>query len=228
MKRVLAIALLTACGVSLDEKETEDQDTAAGQDTNSQTENLSDCPDEVPDTYRYVWDCQSANCGGAMVYRYGEGLTEDNGDLSVSEKWFIFEPGGNYMVDTFEIQGQFTDINESTFGLSGYEEKYEIWWTISEQQSNWDWKSSFADQENDNEAYYGYLLLDTYNVLSQERHPDNAVMLVGVPVNIGDNEYSLLNPYAVGTASPVGEDGDIDNPFVATDFVWASDGACYQ
>ena len=162
-----------------------------------------------------------------MVYRHGQGSTEANGTLSFTEDWYIFEPGGNFMIDTFEIDGQLTDINESTFGLSGYEEKYEVWWSISNQQSNWDWKSSFTDQENDNGAYYGYLLLDTYNVLSQDRHPDNAVMVVGAPVNVGEEAYSLLIRMLSGQHRLL-VNGDVDNPFVPTDFVWASEGSCHQ
>ena len=229
MKRIQWMVFLSlGCGVQLaDEKN--NTDSGVEEDTDPVVENLSDCPDVVPEQYRYVWDCQNANCNGSMVYRYGVGSTSSDQSISIEEKWFIFEGGGNYVIDTFQLEGELSEINESTFGLANLEENYEIWWEMSEQQSNWNWSKTFAEQENEEQRYYGYILIDTHTTLTQERNPENAVMVSAAPVNQTPDGafYDLINDYARGTATPLEEEGE-EYQWVPSDFVWASSGSCYE
>ena len=75
------LLFLVACGyqVKIEKKEA---DTSA-----EIPENTSDCPDEVPEEYQYVWDCNKENCdGSALVYRYTTGESSDDKSLQLTQK----------------------------------------------------------------------------------------------------------------------------------------------
>lgn len=192
-------------------------------------ENNSTCPNEVPEEYRYTWDCLNVDCDGATVYRSGSGATIDNGTLSMTEQWFMFD-GVQPCIDTFEISGVESDTNPTTFGCSGCERIFEVTWTLTDMQCNVNWGSTFADQESEDQIYVGYLLLDTHQRVSfdedvpLERYEDNFFVISAAPVNTVEGVYVSIPDYATGTANPSGEDGI----GVSEDYTYASAGTCYQ
>ena len=109
-------------------------------------------------------------------------------------------------------------------------ENYEIHWTLSDHQSGWNWTKTFAEQENDEQRYYGFLMIDTHTTLTQERNPDNAILVSAAPVKVtpDGSYYDLINDYARGTATPSVEETDGEYVWVPSGFEWASSGSCYQ
>ena len=79
------LLFLGACGyqVKIEKKE---EDTSA-----EIAENASDCPDEVPEEYQFVWDCRKDCDGSAVVYRYTTGESSDDGGLQLTQQWFVFD-----------------------------------------------------------------------------------------------------------------------------------------
>ncbi|MBM76698.1 MAG: hypothetical protein CMK59_14925 [Proteobacteria bacterium] len=174
------------------------------------------CPETVPEEYRYIWDCANDSCGGAMVYRNAVGESLADGSISVVEDWFVFD-GETPCVDRFEITGAITDINPEVFNCSTCEEVFEIQWNLVDATCGWNWKTSFADQEEP--PYNGYLLLDTHNSFGQ-RNPDDAMRVLAAPIN-NQNQYQILE--SRGTATPTSEQDGYPE-----DYAWSSSGDCYE
>jgi hypothetical protein len=191
--------------------------------------NNSNCPNEVPEDLRYTWDCQNVDCGGSTVYRLGSGASIADGTISMTEQWFVFD-GIQPCIDTFEISGIESDTNPDVFGCSGCERIFEVTWTLTDMQCNWNWSSTFADQESEDQIYIGYLLLDTHHRVSFdedvpfERYEDNLVVISAAPVNMAEGVYASIADYGNGIATPSGEDGI----GVPEEYSYASNGSCYQ
>ena len=207
-----------------------DKQTDSGSDVpGGSVENNSTCPDEVPSEYWYTWDCLNVDCGGSTVYRVGSGAAIDNGNLSMTEQWFVFD-GIQHCIDTFEITGVESDTNPDVFGCSGCERIFEVTWTLTDMQCNLNWSSTFADQESEDQVYVGYLLFDTHQRVSfdesvpLERFEDNFFVISAAPVNVAENAYAPIPDYATGTATPTGEDGI----GVPEEYTYARSGTCYQ
>ena len=206
-------------------------DTANGGDTGSTEVNNSNCPNEVPEEFRYTWDCLSTDCDGSMVYRYAEGASISNGSISLRENWFVFD-GVQPCVDTFEIEGQeATDVNPDLFGCPSCERIFEITWTLTDSQCGLNWTNTFAKQESEDQIYVGYLLMDTHARVSfdeevpLERSEDYSVIVSAAPVNVAEGTYAPIPDYALGTATPSTADDGIGAP---EDYIWSSRGDCYQ
>ena len=204
-------------------------DTAAG-DTAGASVNNSNCPDEVPEDYRYTWDCLSTDCDGSMVYRSATGASISDGSISLTENWFVFD-GASPCIDTFQIEGNAVDMNPDIFGCPSCERVFEVYWTLTESQCGLNWTNTFAEQESEDQIYFGYLLLDTHQRVSfdedvpLERYEDNSIIISGAPVNQAVGTYNPIPDYALGTAVPNTADDGIGAP---EDYVWASRGDCYQ
>lgn len=208
-----------ACG----EKQT---DSGSGEETEV---NNSTCPNEVPPEHRYTWDCLNVDCDGSSVYRAGSGASIENGEISMTERWFVFD-GIQHCIDTFEITGVESDTNPELFGCSGCERIFEVTWTLTDMQCNLNWSSTFAEQESEEQIYVGYLLFDTHQRVSfddsvpLERFEDDFFVISAAPVNVEQNAYAPIPDYATGSATPSGEDGI----GVPEEYVYASAGTCYQ
>jgi hypothetical protein len=214
-----------------DEKASDEDDSPGSlfeDDTAEPTESDSACPPEVPEEYQYLWDCEANSCDGSLVYHRGVGSSTADGGFSVTEQWFVFD-GNSSCIDTFEIVGSASDYNPSNFNCSNCEEIFEIHWNLVESQCNWNWSSTFADQESEEQSYYGFLMFDTHNAFG-DRNPDDAVLVLGAPVNGGS--YAPFGDYGRGTAVPVGDgvdiNGDGGTDFYPADLEWANSGSCYQ
>ena len=222
MKKYLIVGSLLVWGCGAD------KDAETSSENEEQTETESDvtesgCPPEVPEEYQYLWDCEQTSCdpGAYKVYHYAEGSSTADGSFSATEKWFVFD-GSSYCIDTFEIDGQAVETNPSTFDCSFCEEIFEINWRLTDSQCGWIWSKTFADQESEDQNYYGFLMFDTHASLTGERNEDNKILVVAAPVNRVENTYSPNNDYGRGTATPTSE---VDG--MPEDYVWASSGDCY-
>lgn len=220
--RSVIFALLFACGAK-------EGDTASSGDS-AEADNGSNCPNSVPEEYRFTWNCLNTDCAGATVYRYAQGQSDQNGNIQVEEKWFVFD-GIQPCVDTFQISGLASDINTDQFGCTTCERIFEVSWDLQDAQCGWNWKSTFADQESDEQSYYGFLMMDTHHRVSfdegapLERYEDNVIHLVGAPVNLAEGVYDPIPNYATGVAIPNTSNDEIGAP---EDYTWVSEGSCYQ
>ena len=211
-----------ACNYTLVKKDDleelqEDDDTNVD---DTADDSAAGCPSEVPEDYQFLWDCDNAEGCSGKVYRYATGVSTSNGSLTAEEQWFVFEGPGAYCVDRFEISGQASTYDPTTFNCSQCEEIYEVTWRLVDSQCGWNWSSTFADQESDEQVYRGYLMFDTHDAFGN-RNPDNAMLVIGAPTNGGS--YAPMPDYGRGTATPTGsEDGPPE------DYEWASGGDCYQ
>jgi len=198
-------------------------DTANGENTE---ENGSNCPNEVPEEFRYTWDCTNEFCNGATLYRIGEGATIADGTISLSEEWLLFD-GVEPCIDRFEITGIESDTNPDLFGCTGCERIFEATWTLTDMQCNINWGNLFAEQESEDQIYVGYLLLDTHRRVNftdpEERYEDNFFVLSAAPVN--NNQYTYIADYGAGTAIPEGGNPDVGGPEV---YSYTSGGTCLE
>jgi hypothetical protein len=176
------------------------------------------CPDSVPEEFRYVWDCASDTCGGSMVYRNATGESNADGTITISEDWFVFD-GAEPCIDHFEITGVITEINPEAFNCATCEEVFEVEWDLTSATCGWNWKTTFADQEEP--PYYGFILFDTHNSFGQ-RNPDDAMRVIGVPVN-DSGGGQLLSEYGRGTATPTTEQDSYPEVYA-----WSNSGDCYE
>ena len=195
--------------------------------------NNSNCPNAVPEEFRYTWDCLNVDCGGSTVYRLGSGSSLADGTITITEQWFVFD-GIQPCIDTFEISGIESDINPQllNFPPSPHTNRgFEVMWKLTDSQCNLLWKSTFADQESDEQEYFGYLFMDTHSRTSfneedpLERYEDNFVVVGAAPVNSAENEYAPIPEYASGSATPTTADTAIGVP---EEYSWSSSGSCYE
>jgi len=224
---LISLGLVVSCSSKGDDDDDDDDDASAeGDDTGGSIfpddSGSSDdgCPDEVPEEYQYLWDCENNSCDGYLVYHHAVGESTES-DITAVEEWFVFSGGGEWCKDTFEITGDVSQINPETYSCSQCEEIFEVNWTLTESNCGWSWGTTFNDEDNDNQKYYGFLMFDTHNAFG-DRNPDDAMLVIGAPVNLSKSTYSLLSDYARGTATPTGSN---DGP--PEDYVWANTGTCY-
>ena len=190
-------------------------DTSTG---NSDAE--SSCPDFVPEKYKFLWDCTGGVCDtGTVLYRHGVGQSFADGTFEVEENWYLFGPGTECK-DTFIVSGTSQSINPDTFGCGFCEQIFRVNWVYQETSNcNINWTSFFADQESEEQNYFGYIMFDTHTTLTGERNPDNAMSVVAAPVN--GNNYAPNNDYAKGTAFPT---SDVDG--IPEEYEWVNTGDC--
>ena len=218
---------------SLYDQESNDTDNVDG----------SGCPADVPEEYRYLWDCENEEGCAAKLYRYGVGASFDDGSFQVTEQWFSFEGPGAYCVDTFQIMGEWDSREPATFGGSSSEELFEITWEMVESQCQVLWSPLFADQEADNpdtQTYGGFMMFDTHTAWAL-RNEDYGALLIAAPVN--GNQYAPNHNYAEGTVTPTGEheapggqddagqwccEDTLAGEFQPAEYVWANGGDCLQ
>lgn len=204
-------------------------DTASNGE-NEEASNGSNCPNAVPEEYRFTWDCLSTDCDGSMVYRYAQGSSNDSGTLNMQEQWFVFD-GVEPCIDTFQIEGVASDINPENFGCTTCERIFEVYWNLIDSQCNLNWSKTFAEQESDDQSYYGFIMMDTHHRVSfdegapLERYEDNVINIVAAPVNQAQGVYEPIPTYATGTANP---NTSVDEIGAPEDYTWVSQGNCYQ
>lgn len=223
MNRIWTILYLgIGCNYTL-KLEKKDDGTDDTQDSLIDTgdDDLGGCPSEVPAAYEFLWDCENSEGCSGKVYRYGVGESTAEGEFIAQEQWFVFEGPGLYCIDTFDIRGTASSYDPTTFNCSQCEEIYEVTWRLVDAQCNWNWSSTFADQESSEQIYQGYFMFDTHDAFGN-RNPDNAMLVIGAPTN--GNGYAPMPDYGRGIASP--QDSSIDGP--PEDYEWASSGDCYQ
>ena len=233
--------LFGACGYQVKIEKKED-------DTSSDVPiNASDCPDEVPDEYKYVWDCTKENCdGSALVYRYTTGESSDDGALQLTQQWFVFD-GVESCVDTFSINGVLTDLNPGQFDCETCELVYQIQWTMTESNCQINWGPNTFKQENDSMVYDGYLVMDTHGrapgfadekdpndidgdgnydepdgEIDMVRNPDGNMNVFEWPVNPETGEANKM--MGTGTAISITEGTEFPETYVWTN----GSGDCYQ
>lgn len=225
---------LAACGDKDAEDEDEGGDDTAGDDggdgsgdgTGDDGGSTTGCPDEVPEEYRYIWDCQAENCDGSPVlYRYGVGSSDASGGAAVVEQWFMFNGGGDYCVDTFEIEGDFSPVDPNTFNCSECERTFEVSWDHTGMDCGVIWGGIFYGQDGQSEEapYDGYLMFDTHTAFGN-RNPDNAALVVAAPV-LGGSYYPKPD-WARGTATPTDTDPETGDEYVSEDFTYVNSGSC--
>lgn len=237
MRRAL-LALMTAIPLSLslaacgDKDDSEDDDgggddsgddgggEGGGEGSGDDGGTTTGCPDEVPEAYRYIWDCQAETCDGPMLYRYGVGSSDASGEIAVVEQWFLFSGGGESCIDTFEVEGDVSPIDPTTFNCSQCEETYEVSWDHSGQDCGVIWGGIFFGQDGQSEEapYDGFLMFDTHTAFGDRNEGDGA-LVVGAPV-LGGSYYPKPD-WARGTATPT---GSADGP--PEDYTYVSVGSC--
>ncbi len=133
----------------------------------------ADCPDDVPEEYRYIWDCDLSSCpGGPLIYRYATGESVDEPPyttIRIEESYYVFSSGG-YCIDTFLIEGGWTNTDPTTYRCSECEETFHVTWTMSTGNAcGMVWGSLFFGREGADELegpWDGALALDTHGDLS--------------------------------------------------------------
>lgn len=226
---------LAACGDKADEDEDEEgsDDTGgddgggegSGEGSGDDGGTTTGCPDEVPEEYRYIWDCEAASCDGPMLYRYGVGSSDASGELAVVEQWFMFNGGGDSCIDTFEIEGDWSEIDPTTFNCSECERAFEVSWEQTSQDCGVIWGAIFYGEDGQSEEapYDGFLMFDTHSPFGN-RNPDEAALVVAAPV-LGGSYYPKPD-WARGTASPTATDPESGDEYVSEDFVYVNSGSC--
>jgi len=218
------------------EKETGEEEGNSVFDNNDTDGNPSSgCPSDVPEEYKYLWDCENAEGCSGKLYRYGVGSSDEDGNITVTEKWFMFEGPDTYCVDTFEITGSWSPLEPEARGCATCESIYEIDWVMQDAQCGVLWSPMFADQEAsapESQNYGGFLLFDTHGGWDI-RNEDYGMLVTGTPVN--GSSYAPNANYARGTAIPTYEGAtppEEPDPLIdeqqAADYVWANSGDCLQ
>ena len=214
---VLALAL--ACSGS---KGDDDDDGDA--DTGDTAPDDSPCPDSVPEQYQWSWDCEANSCDDdqRMVYHWGSGSSTADGDIELSEQWFMFWDGGDSScVDEMSLDGSYATESPEDFSCAGCEEIWEIDITLDEQGCDVGWGSTFNDEDNSSGPWTGFAMFDTHTAFG-DRNPDDAMQIFMAPVNWDEMTYTLLT-YGRGTAVPTGDDDSWPE-----DYEWVASGACYS
>jgi hypothetical protein len=222
------LVLATGCGGSKDDDDDDDTGTDGddgGDDGDDGGDDGDDgggggCPDSVPEQYRYIWDCDAETCDGSMLYRYGVGASDADGDMVITEQWFMFNGPGDFCVDTFELEGETSPIDPTTFNCSQCEETYEVEWNHTGTECGVIWGGIFFGQDGQGEEapYEGFMMYDTHTAFG-DRNPDNAMLVIAAPV-LGSTYYPQSN-YARGTATPsTSEDAPPE------DYVYVNAGSC--
>jgi len=179
------------------------------------------CPDEVPEEYRYLWDCAAATCDGDVyAVHLGTGSTDESGVLSTTEQWFLFWSRDDYCIEEFTLGGPTSSYDPSSFNCVGCEEIYEVEWEMtSDNNCSLSWGSVFVDDSDIDSPFSGYLMFDTHNAFG-DRNEDNKMLVVSAPVS--DGFYYPNADYGRGVADPLSK---VDGP--PQQYDWVSNGACW-
>ncbi|HCH63215.1 MAG TPA: hypothetical protein DFR83_10450, partial [Deltaproteobacteria bacterium] len=168
----------------------------------------SDCPESVPAEYRDTWDCTASTCpGGTIVYHYGSGSSDSTDQISVTEKWYLFSESSSCM-DVWDLSGERSPIDPTTFGAPGAETVWEVEWTLQTGNAcGVAWGGLFAPGFEGLEGpFSGFIQLDTHSELDNSRNEDNAVLVSADVLDDGRLVHNVN--FARGTATPMStEDG---------------------
>ena len=228
---LFSLLAATACGGD-DKGETDDTGAAAGGDDGT-ADTLWDgnnCPDEVPEEYRNLWSCKTGCDGDQVLYHWGVGSSDEDGNITVEEKWFFFDPRSDgdvdWCVDTFEITGKVsTDYSVSTFNCDSCESIFEITWDMTSGNAcslQWGYLFFGKDFKEKDPPYSGYMLMDTHNSFG-DRNPDGNMIVYGYPI-AGNNYFDIhQGDYGRGTALPT---SDVDS--IPEDYEWTSQPVCFD
>lgn len=226
---LLAIPLLAlACGDKDDAGDTGASTGDEGGEDGTEDElwDGANCPPEVPEAYRDLWACKTGCDGDTVLYHYGKGSSDEDGNITVEEKWFFFEPSGDsvdWCFDTFDITGGPTTYDVATFNCDSCETIFEIKWDMTtDNQCSLLWGYLFfgKDHKEEDPPYNGYMLMDTHNSFG-DRNPDGNMIVYGYPV-LGGSYYDVHSgDYGRGTALPTSE---VDGP--PEEYEWASQPVC--
>jgi hypothetical protein len=225
---LVAIPLLAACGG----EKGEEGGAAGGSDTAADGASdggdgggdgsSSGCPDEVPEQYRNVWDCDVNTCDGTLFYHIGSGTSTADGQITLTEQWFMFTGPGEWCTDTFEMTGTLSDYDPATFNCSECEEVWQIRYELTTGNScSLIWGSLFYGddgKELEEGPERGFMLFETHNAFGS-RNEDNGMLVISAPI-LGDYYYPDIN-YGRGTATP---STDTDGP--PQDYEWVSGAVC--
>lgn len=223
---LLPLALALGCG---GDKASAEDSGATGESTGGDGGDggggdgaLDGCPDDVPEAYRFIWDCALNSCpGGPLFYNYGEGESTAGGDILVNEQWYGFW-SDRYCIDSFTIEGSAIDVDPAELTCSQCEEVYEVSWTMSTgNQCGLAWGSLFIDDRDELEGPFdGYILFDTHTAFG-DRNEDDAMLVIGAP---GKGRTVYPNPnWARGTATPASADQPPGGPET---YLWTNGGLC--
>ena len=198
---------------------------AGSDDTGTPGLPQSSCPDDVPEAYKYLWDCEAETCDGERArYHYGEGSSTGSGDLSATERWFWFWNDDDGVLssctDTFTITGESGTVDSSDDPCAGCELSWAVTWELTEDNCSIDYERTFNNRDLDEQIYDGYLLFDTHKTLGDERNDNDAMLVVALFNESGTSTYAQSINYARGTATPT---SSADAP--PEDYVWANTGA---
>lgn len=197
--------------------DSDDEDGGDDGDTNS-----APCPDEVPEEYRYLWDCSASTCDSGEVFAVhtGTGSSSEAGLLDTTEQWFLFWDRDTYCIEEFSLGGPTSAYDPASFNCSGCEEIYEVEWEMTTDNAcGLSWGSVFVDDSDVDSPFSGFLMFDTHNAFG-DRNEDNKMLVVSAPVT--DGYYYPNADYGRGTANPSSK---VDGP--PTDYHWVSNGSCW-
>ena len=179
------------------------EDGGDGGDGADGGDGVTDCPDEVPEQFRNVWDCDASACGAPVFYRYATGASTAEDTVTINESYFLFMGPGEWCVDTFEVTGEISPIDPATFNCSECEELWESEWEMSTGNScGLVWGPLFEQDSSETEGpFYGYLMFDTHSPLAG-RNPDNAMLVFSATSDSRSGSVQFNNNWAQGTAVP--------------------------
>ena len=169
------------------------------------------CPDEVPEQYRNIWDCAAVSCpGGSILYHYatGESTAGDPEGFEVTEQWFMFS-SSDWCTDTFEIVGERSPLDPSTFDCSSCETTWELAWNLtSGNQCSLMWGSVFHPDSTSAEGPFdGFMMLETHNSFG-DRNPDGNMLVITAMIEGSTRQNNA--DYGRGYALPL--DSEVDAP----------------
>ncbi len=233
---VILICAAASCSGKDDDDDDDDSDTGGGPGGGTATGSTTSsggtgsttgdgCPDEVPEEYRYLWDCHATTCdGGTKVYHIGEGSSDASGNITTSERWFMFESSGLTCIETFDINGTASPYDPETFKCATCEEIYEVTWQMtSGNDCGLLWGYTFiGDKSVEKGPFNGFLMFDTHNAFG-DRNEDDGMLVVTAMLTTDQSAYYQDRDYGEGTASPT---SGTDGPPEA--YVWGNAGACWQ
>ncbi len=232
MRSLILCALLAACsgGKSDDATGGSAGDTGGGDDTASGGDGgatSGDCPDAVPEEYRNIWDCDASACDdGVVLYHVAaaSSTADDPPLFSGEEQFFIFEDSGDWCVDTFSLEGEYSAYDPATFGCSECEEIYQVEMTLtSGNDCGLMWGSLITGDKDDDGPWTGFFMFETHNEINDERNEDNKMYVVATMYNASEDAWSIDANYGNGYALPTSE---VDGP--PQDYTWASNANCLR
>lgn len=163
----------------------------------------SDCPDEVPEQYKNIWDCSTEACGAPVLYRYGIGSSEADGTIRLEETIFFFEAPGVWCSDTFVVEGEYSPIDPLTFNCSECDEIWDVSYTMDTGNScGLAWGGLFMQGSSSEQGpFYAMMMFETHGALTG-RNEGNAMQVNACTSDSATGGCQPNRDYAEGTANP--------------------------